>query len=313
MMTCKRSLILMGERDWLTQSMTLTGEVDVFPVYQKIHGFKKILFKLSYKFNIGNKSRWYNPEWSKRLSSYGKIILFDVFDDDDIAKYIRAKAPNSRLIIYYYNIIKRVELLRKIKKIDCEIWSFDRNDCGKYNLFYNPQFYFHKLGFLNDNLRDFDYKSDIFFVGKDKKRLTQLKRLDVQFRNEGIRTKFIVVGDRKERYTSEQKDYLSNSISYAECVEYVKNTKCVLDIVQKGQKGMTLRIVEAMFFNKKLITNNDDILYMDFYNSQNIYVLGHDTRSIKNFIFNKPAQWPKKIIRKYSFENWLANFDNKEG
>ena len=211
MMTCKRSLILMGERDWLTQSMTLTGEVDVFPVYQKIHGFKKILFKLSYKFNIGNKSRWYNPEWSKRLSSYGKIILFDVFDDDDIAKYIRAKAPNSRLIIYYYNIIKRVELLRKIKKIDCEIWSFDRNDCGKYNLFYNPQFYFHKLGFLNDNLRDFDYKSDIFFVGKDKKRLTQLKRLDVQFRNEGIRTKFIVVGDRKERYTSEQKDYLTQT------------------------------------------------------------------------------------------------------
>lgn len=82
--------------------------------------------------------------------------------------------------------------------------------------------------------------------------------------------------------------------------------------MQEGQKGMTLRIVEAMFFNKKLITNNDDILCMDFYNSQNIYVLGYDTRSIKGFILGKPAQWSKKFIRKYSFENWLVNFDDKE-
>ena len=311
-MTCKRSLILMGEKNWLTQSMMQTGKVDVYPVYQGIHGFTKMLFKLSYKFNIGDKSRWYNPEWSEHVSYYDKIILFDVFDDDDIAEYIRSKAPNSRLIIYYYYVIKRVSLLQKMKKLDCEIWSFDRKDCSKYGLFYNPQFYFYKLDFTGNNLRDFNYKSDIFFVGKDKKRLESLINLDRQLQNEGIDTKFIVVGDRKERYTSEQKTYLSNSISYAECVEYVKNTKCVLDIVQEGQKGMTLRIVEAMFFNKKLITNNDDILCMDFYNSQNIYVLGYDTRSIKGFILGKPAQWSKKFIRKYSFENWLVNFDDKE-
>lgn len=311
-MTCKRILILIGRKDWLARSMMLTGEADVFPVYRKVHGLTKLIFKLSYRFNIGDKSRWYNPEWSKLVSCYDKIILFDVFDDDDIVKYIRFKVPDSRLIIYYYNIIKRTELLQKLKKIDCEIWSFDRKDCEKYNLFYNPQFYFYKIDFTGDKIREFDYRSDVFFVGKDKKRLAQLKELDEQLRNEGVRTKFIVVGDRKERYTSEQKSYLSDAVSYAECVEYVKNTKCILDIVQMGQKGMTLRIVEAMFFNKKLITNNDDILYMDFYDSKNIYILGYDSRSIKDFILGNPAQWSKFFIHKYSFERWLVNFDDKE-
>ena len=300
----------MGEEDWLTHSMIKTGKVDAFPVYRKVHGFTKMLFKLNYRFDIGNKSYWYNSEWKKRLSNYEKIILFDVFDDIDIAEYIRHKAPNARLIIYYYNIIRRVTLLQKIKEMDYEVWSFDRNDCKKYNLSYNPQFYFRELDFTNDIVRNFDYKSDVFFVGKDKKRLIKLQEIDTELQKYKIRTKFIVVGDRKETYTLEQKNYLSASISYAECIEYVKNTKCILDIVQKGQKGMTLRIVEAMFFNKKLITNNEDILDMDFYNPQNIYIIGYDNRSMKDFILDGSAQWSEHFIHEYSFENWLVNFDN---
>lgn len=308
-MTSRHSLILFGEENWLTRSMKKTGKVDVFPVYRKIHGFSKMLFKLNYRFGTGDKSRWYHSEWKKCLSDYDKIILFDVFDDSDIVEYIHDKAPDTRLIIYYYNKIKRDELLRKIKKTGCEIWSFDRSDCKKYNLLYNPQFYFCELDFTGDVLRKIDDRSDLFFVGKDKKRFMQLKKLDAQLQNQGIRTKFIVVGDRQEKYTSEQKKYLSEPISYAECIQYVKHTKCILDIVQQGQKGMTLRIVEAMFFNKKLVTNNDDVLHMDFYDSRNIYVIGHDHRSLKDFILDGDAQWSEQFIHEYRFENWLINFD----
>ena len=134
----------------------------------------------------------------------------------------------------------------------------------------------------------------------------------MQLQNNGVRTKFIVVGDRQQRYTSKQKNYLGKHISYAECIEYVKHTKCIFDMVQKGQKGMTLRVVEAMFFNKKLITNNDNILYMDFYDSQNIYVIGHDNRSMSDFILQTRAKRSEKFIHEYSFENWLNNFMNGE-
>ncbi len=87
-------------------------------------------------------------------------------------------------------------MLQKLKRIGCEIWSFDKNDCKKYNLLYNPQFYFLNLYFDEEELQDFEYTSDIFFVGKDKKRLTKLKELDTKLCHEGIRTKILVVGDR---------------------------------------------------------------------------------------------------------------------
>lgn len=61
-MAGKRSLILLSRKDWLSQSMIQTGKVNAVPVYREIHGFAKMLFKLNYKFNIGNKSHWYNSE-----------------------------------------------------------------------------------------------------------------------------------------------------------------------------------------------------------------------------------------------------------
>lgn len=306
----EKILILMGENNWITRSMTDTGLVDVCTIYRDIHGISKWFFKINDFFNNSDKSHWYNSEWAEHVSDYDVIILFDAFDDSEVAEYICRKAPKARLIVYYYNMIKRVELLQKIKALNCEVWSFDRNDAVKYKLQYNPQFYFKKLDFKGDVLRDFDYKSDLFFVGKDKKRLPLLMDIDMQLHHSGVQTKFIVVGDRKQRYTSKQKAYLGKHISYAECVEYVKHAKCILDIVQKGQKGMTLRIVEAMFFNKKLITNNDDILCMDFYDSHNIYVIGHDKRSMSEFILQGYAQWSENFIHEYSFENWLNNFIN---
>lgn len=308
----EKILILMGENNWITRSMIDTGLVDVCTIYRDIHGISKLFFKLEHRLNSGNKSQWYNSEWSEHVSDYNVIILFDAFDDSDIVEYICRKAPNTRLIIYYYNMIKRVELLDRIKTLDCEIWSFDKNDAIKYKLKYNPQFYFRKIDFDGDVLRNFDYKSDVFFVGKDKNRLSSLMNIDMQLQNNGVRTKFIVVGDRQQRYTSKQKNYLGKHISYAECIEYVKHTKCIFDMVQKGQKGMTLRVVEAMFFNKKLITNNDNILYMDFYDSQNIYVIGHDNRSMSDFILQTRAKRSEKFIHEYSFENWLNNFMNGE-
>lgn len=304
----KHILILIGEKNWLSQSMANTQLVDVCPVYRKVQGLSKMIYKLQYHLGENNKSRWYNSEWTEHVVNYDTIILFDAFEDSSVVKYINDKAPKARLIIYYYNLIKRIELLHQIQQLNCEIWSFDKNDARKYGLKYNPQFYFKQLNFSNDTLRNFDYASDVFFVGKDKGRLQSLMNIDKKLRQEGIDTRFIVVGDRKQKYTKKQKDYLSEHISYAECIEYVKHTKCVFDMVQTRQKGMTWRIVEAMFFNKKLITNNDEVLSMDFYDSSNIYLIGKDHRPMSQFILDSQSHWQKRFVCEYSFENWLNNF-----
>ena len=41
-----------------------------------------------------------------------------------------------------------------------------------------------------------------------------------------------------------------------------------MEILQKNQHGATLRYFEAVCYNKKLLTNNKDIIYYPFYNSK---------------------------------------------
>ena len=50
----------------------------------------------------------------------------------------------------------------------------------------------------------------------------------------------------------------------------------LLDVVQKGQSGLTLRFMEGLLFNKKVVTTNVHIKEnKDFGNNSNIYVLTH--------------------------------------
>ena len=68
--------------------------------------------------------------------------------------------------------------------------------------------------------------------------------------------------------------------------------------------------MEALFLEKKLITNNKDIKNYDFYNPSNIFILGENNiEDIKEFI-NKPYEKvEQKIIDYYDFEQWLSRFE----
>ena len=70
----------------------------------------------------------------------------------------------------------------------------------------------------------------------------------------------------------------------------LSQSNCILDYNQEGQVGLTLRPMEALFLEKKLITNNKDIKNYDFYNPSNIFILGENNiEDIKEFI-NKPYE-----------------------
>lgn len=63
-----------------------------------------------------------------------------------------------------------------------------------------------------------------------------------------------------------------------------------------------------MFFNKKLITNNQTIREFDFYDPKNIYILGDKRENLIKFILENDANWNSDILHKYSFADWLNNF-----
>ncbi len=89
----------------------------------------------------------------------------------------------------------------------------------------------------------------------------------------------------------------------------MKEADILLDYYIYPAAGLSLRAMEALFFGKKLISNNLEILESDFYNPANIYVLDHDARSLREFV-DCPLEPVDPAIRdRYLLSNWLKRFD----
>lgn len=306
------TLVLLGGIDWLGLSMQASGLVDVASLYKPRNKLTKPLFKLQYHTDLLYCYRyiWYG-EWKNRLDRYHTIIIFDVFEDIDIIKYIQRYFPKIRIIVYYYNPIYNKALLNKVISTGVEIWSFDFSDCKEYSLLYNPQFYFQNIVFPEAFYKDRqsnNNKLDLIFVGKDKGRMPLLMKLKESLKIGKIRFFMGVRADRNITYSKACKQLLIEPIPYSFYLSLLRNSSCVLDIVQENQLGLTLRIMEALFYNKKVITNNTAIQNMKIYDKRNVYILGIDDRDLVKFIKSPVHDWNEQIKRQYVFCKWLDRF-----
>ena len=88
-------------------------------------------------------------------------------------------------------------------------------------------------------------------------------------------------------------------------IDIYESSRCVLDSAQSGQLGLTIRVLEALGANKKLITTNSDIVNYDFYRPENIYVYKGNIDLDNVFFKEGYKEVDKEIYEKYSLRNWL--------
>lgn len=252
--------------------------------------------------NLRSKKIWVDYLLKKQRLINSKLDIVIVFDAplwiDNIA-YIRERFSNAKIIFWFWNIIKDKTKINQIKRNCNSVFIFDENEAKKYQMKYHPQF--HWITKTSDD----KIKNDIFFVGRNKGRLFLLENFYDKCMQEELEVKYHVVKDRKNDF-SEVFDLKSQSMVYEEVIKEVKQSKCILDINQDGQAGLTLRALEALFLKKKLITNNKDIVNYDFYRANNIQFLNENNISIdKEFINGKFSNIDNEIIEKYTVDHWL--------
>ena len=86
----------------------------------------------------------------------------------------------------------------------------------------------------------------------------------------------------------------------------------ILELTKKNQAGLTLRALEALFYEKKLITDNENIKEYDFYDSNNIFILKQDEelsakkkKELEDFLRKDFKIVSKEVKKQYTIENWL--------
>lgn len=240
------------------------------------------------------------------FESYDTLIFFECVVKNEIIKYIRKQSANIRIIIYFRNQFdyskKRNLSLKILKKLNCEFWSYNMQDCKKYNFKYNSQFW--NSIYMNDiNINR--HSNYIFsFLGRLKGREKELEFLNKYAIENKKKTFFYLVP--KSNYSFD-KNVDNKYMDYLDYLKIISESDCVIDLVSSKNYGLTLRPLEACFMKKKLITNYSEIKNYDFYNKNNIFILGEDKIEDLNLFLSLPFYESEEIFN-YDFSSWILNF-----
>lgn len=250
--------------------------------------------------------------WLEECKGANTIILFDTFAHYatycyEIENYV---GKDVRLILYLLNPAFFSEDHKKLST-RWEIWTFMKEDAIKNGFKYGATFYNPRLA-LNCFDKDSETTTDcdLLFVGTDKGRKGFLLNLKSQLEKNKVVCDFKIVDNFRSLFSRKY----SREISYKNLCRLNKRTSAILDVVQDGQTGLTLRIMEGLLFDKKIVTTNAAIRTdKDFKDNPNIYVITKDNiKELYTFLKKPMVEYPNDLKAKYSFTSWLKRIDNNE-
>ncbi len=148
------------------------------------------------------------------------------------------------------------------------VLSFDPHDAEQNGWKYTGLHYYSKTHVPATDKSRFD----LFFAGAllEKRGKTLLHLLDC-FNSNSVNCLYICPCKRRDRHFStipKGLHLIQNRISYRKILKKMIKSNCILEILQEGQGGSTLRYCEAVCYNKKLLTTNSEIVHYPFYNER---------------------------------------------
>lgn len=290
---------------------------DIFPQYlsPNINILKKIFYGLGKIFL-----------WKKWLKEYQQIIVFDYCGRNILMPLWLAKSPHTDMYVWEWNTLGKINknLINRLLEYMAPVFTFDKGDAEANSWKYISQFYFtpaisSSISFSNNSKDSNSIKKDsnsiknkkAFFVGFDKGRLVSLVHLRNILQDLGIVCNFWIIRDKNTPATYNDIDLKEDFLSYQNVLNYVNEADLVIDFVKDGQNGITIRVLEAIFMGKKIITNNSELLNSRFYDPSRVLIWNNDVAFSKVEKFVNTPMLPYQDDEKeyFSFAHWISEFD----
>jgi hypothetical protein len=295
----------------IQESMECELKSIIFEDYQYKNTFQKILNFLAKTFLKKNlKKIWASKE---RVSSIKEDDYFDYlfvicpdFLLNDELKYITERAKKS--IVYYWDSFDNIPRYERTLPFFDTHYSFEPKDVKKYNLNFLTNFHYNTS---RNNIPT----NDLFFIGTFDERFEIIQKVLKSITKLGKSAQIILQSKNDkiiEKHQNKAITFIKKPITFTESEKIYNNSKIILDVQKKIQKGLTFRVFEAIGKGKKLITTNEDILNYDFYNSNNIFIWKEDTIEIPStFLETSYDEIPIEIFDNYSISSWVKTiFEN---
>ena len=233
-----------------------------------------------------------------------KLIVFDSGATAEYLCWLCRRFPEKRVLLWYWNPVGEDHAFDLFPR-RVEIWSYSHTDCERFGFRYNSQFYFDSLAEEAGKANPVpNSRPQVFFLGRDKGRKQSVLEIRSLLEQCGADTDFHLMQDGTQEHRREEQ-----VLPYGSVIEKIRQSDVLLDITLQENAGLSLRPMEAMFFGKKLITNQKSIRACDFYRKENIYILDEDERSLREFLNTPYVPVDPEIRKYYLMSNWLKRFD----
>ena len=226
--------------------------------------------RINQKIRLPFKKIWF-PFYFKNTFKNNKPMCFIIHSTLPFGyfKYLKKKYPGCKLVLLHRDLAwvcdKRAPGLSRNPILDLEL-SIDKGESEKLGFIWFSEFE-SKIDIKPADKQE----SEVFFAGKAKDRLPLLMDIYHRLTENGIDCQYFLVGVPQEKQTPYPGIVYSKKLMpYRKMLEHTVNTGCVLEVNQEGADGYTSRFLEAVMFNKKLVTNNWAIKDTKFYSSDKI-------------------------------------------
>lgn len=246
-------------------------------------------------------------EWMHHLDEYNKVIIFEGAYSNEIGRILKKKKFEEGVFFVYWNYTDRApykqwDMINAIEKY-IKIYSFNRTDCEKYNMYFNPVFY--EPYSLNLTA---DVQYDIMFSGMIKHNRVDLLETTLRYIHAEDYKTLIDVWDT-ERGKTEYFEIGNKTTPYMDYLRMIEKSRCMLDLKDFIEDALSLRVLEAMFYHKKIITNSPYIKKEAFYHKNNIFILGEDhIDELKEFVFSPFDASIDAALADYRIVPWIERF-----
>lgn len=250
-------------------------------------------------FGSNIKKKYFSQQILGRIKEKQDIIFVIRPDmlDDSLLKQL--KNTTEIFTAYLYDSCKKFPRQLEIAHFFDEIYSYEKEDITKYNFIETSNFIY------DEKLEPEEIQYDIFNVSSYDSRIDEINAVSKMLTEGGLNIYFVLFWYEKLEYP-----HLISTTRYLSLDETKKlifQSKAMIDIQRKDQKGLSFRTFESLGYRKKLITTNKAVQEYEFYHPNNILIIDSESLNpdeIKNFLKLDYQEISQDIIDKYSVRNF---------
>lgn len=272
-----------------------------YTVFDPFIGYNRIVPRffriIHFSSKIPFKNIWYRelPHNKPRL-----IVIREGIITEDYLRWLRKKIGDTKVIVIFMNKITRKSEVELAKRFNCEVDTGDPLDCILYGM--TPS---HSAVYLRHlKIKKEKPMYDVFYAGSAKP--GRLKVLDE------VCNLLVLSGLTIKKYITSPYPYgitfgkYMKKMSYSNLLNEMSDTRAILHLKEGASTGITMRVVESVINEIKLITNDEMIVDTPIYNRENVFILGKDDLGeITDFLDRPFVSIDSKIIESFFFETWV--------